>query len=343
MDEPNEKYEIYEDEPFLKRLTGFLSKNICDIAIVLLCVIRIVFGLADIERTGKSIIEIFGDGFVTLVFSLALSRLMDGKGLLVGTSTTEYNLALEEYRTIAKESTQYITKLGAWCKTYSEEKYKETVSLRLLPLGLTFEQFVENKYDETKFTNAQKLQLLHVRKLRVERLTVSNLLSGDCAPRGDIDYTNVSKEAYMKSSTKQDLLLKTIVSFVFGYFTVSPILSWNWSGLIWALLQTIFVLGLSVIKYYTAYTYATERLKGKLVYNKNVLTLFIQEQKEKEGEKEDEQNKEDEHGESDAIGCDVERRRNADEQEILRHSADDSYPSIVNTENTAKNGIGRSD
>jgi hypothetical protein len=276
-----------EEESTLKRLTSFLSKNICDIAIVLLCVIRIVFGLADIERTGKTIVEVLGDGFVTLIFSLTLSRLMDSKGLLAGVETSDYQQALKEYREVAKKSTKYITNLGAWCNKYSEEKYKETVSLRLLPLGLTFEQFVKNEYDVTKLSKEQKFELLKVSKLKVVRLTVSNLLSGDCAPRGDIDYTSVSKSEYMKSSTKQDVFMKTIVSFIFGYFTVSPILTWNWSGLIWALLQTIFVLGLSVIKYYSAHTYATERLKGKLVYNTNVLTLFIQEQEEQEGRKED--------------------------------------------------------
>ena len=54
--------EVYECQSsdgvkFSDKLTAFLKNNVYDIAIVLICVVRIVFGLAEIEKNIRRLVK----------------------------------------------------------------------------------------------------------------------------------------------------------------------------------------------------------------------------------------------------------------------------------------------
>lgn len=260
------------------KLTRFIQKNIFDIAIVVICLARIVFGLAEIQKTGKTVAGIIADGAITLVFSVILSRLLEGKGLIAGEKATAYQDALERYRVKRDEAGQWIGKLDDWCHAYTEEHYAAKIRTLLLPLGLTYEQYVNNEYDESQFTDEQKKHYAKLKKAKVQRITTATLMSGELESDVEIDYEKATKKEYVKRSTKSDLLSKIILSVVFGYFTLPPITQWNWAGAVWALLHTSLILGLSIVKYFNAYNFVNEDLRAKLIDKTHKLNLFIKEQ-----------------------------------------------------------------
>lgn len=260
------------------KLTQFIRKNIFDIAIVIICLARVVFGLAEIQKTGKTVAGIIADGAITLVFSVTLSRLLEGKGLIAGERGKEYQEALERYKAKRDEAGKWIGKLDDWCSNYTEEHYQAKIRTLLLPLGLTYEQYVKKEYDETLFTDDQKKHYAKLKKAKVQRITTANLMSGELESDVEIDYDKATKKEYIKRSTKGDLLSKIILSVVFGYFTLPPITQWNWAGAVWALLHTSLILGLSIVKYFNAYNFVNEDLRAKLVDKTHKLNLFIKEQ-----------------------------------------------------------------
>ena len=261
-----------------ERLMRFIRKNIYDFAIVLICLTRIVVSLADIQKTGKTIAGIIADGAITFVFSMVMSLLIEGKGLLAGEQAKEYQEALAIYKKTRDSASRWISKLDGWCKAYSKAHYKAKMTTMLLPLGLTYEQYVTHDYNEENFSDEQKKQYAKIKKVKVQRITTESLMSGEIESGREIDYENTTKKAYMKRSTSSDLLSKIILSIVFGYFTLPPIAQWDWSGAVWALLHTSLILGMSIVKYISAFNFVNDELRAKLVDKTNKLNLFMKEQ-----------------------------------------------------------------
>lgn len=259
------------------KATAFVKKNIYDIIIVLVCLVYIVKGLADIQKSGKTVIEILGGGFISLLFAFTISRLLEGKGLLRGGQTNEYLSALEEYREQVKKTQPYITELEKWCAEHNDRAYREQVSIMILPAGLSYEKFIARDYDTDKFSKEQLACVKKAQKLEIHKLTTEELMSGDLECDKNKDYSKISKRKYVKRSTRKDLVSKLIISLIFGYYTLPPLTAWNWSGVLWSLLQTIAFVALGVMKYLDAYNFVNEDIREKVIDKTNKLKQFVKE------------------------------------------------------------------
>ena len=270
-----------EELSFQQRINNFVRKNISDIAIALVCLVRIVYGLTEIEKTGNTIAEIIADSAITFIFSIILCRLIEGKGLIAGENSKAYQDALKKYKGAKESAGAYISKLDGWCKQYTKKRYVEKMSSKLLPLGLSYEQYLNHDFDETKFTDTQKKRFDKLKDVKVQPVTTEALMSGESeSEQDDIDYKKATKKAYIKRSTRSGAATKIALAFLFGYFTLPPLVQWNWAGAIWALLHTALTLGLSIIGYSNAYNFMNEVVRTKLVDKTTKLNLFIKEQKE---------------------------------------------------------------
>lgn len=157
------------------------------------------------------------------------------------------------------------------------------MSSKLLPLGITYEQYLKHDYDESKFTDTQKKRYAKLKNVKVQLITTEILMSGENeSDQEDIDYKKATKKAYIKRSTRSGAATKIALAFLFGYFTLPPIVQWDWAGAIWALLHTALTLGLSIIAYSNAYSFMTEVVRPKLIDKTIKLNLFVKEQNENE-------------------------------------------------------------
>lgn len=285
MDERENKAEYDDYIPLQTRINNFVRKNLFDIAIALVCLIRIVYGLAEVEKTGNTFAEIIADSAITFVFSVILCRLLEGKGLVAGENSKAYQECLEKYYAAKNEASNWIGKLDVWCKQYTKKRYIEKMSAKLLPLGLSYDQYVKHDFDETKFTDTQKKRFEKLKNVKVQAVTTEILMSGESeADQEEINYKKATKKAFVKRSTSSGASTKIILSLLFGFFTLPPIVQWNWAGAVWALLHTALMLGLSVIGYFNAYNFMNEVVRAKLIDKTNKLNLFIKEQKESDCE-----------------------------------------------------------
>ena len=257
-----------------QRFFGFIRKNVYDIVIVFVCLAFMLKGVADIEKTGAGVLEILGDGFVTLIFSMSLCRLLEGKGFLSGEQSKEYKEALAEYKEEQKQAAAHIREMDVWCAKWTKQNHKDVVSVKLYPFGLSYEDFVSNDYDQDRFTQAQLEQLKELKKLKTMELTTEQLMSGDFDSDKQIDYTETTKAKYAKKSTRNDLIIKTVVSVVLGYYMLSPFEQWDWSGFAWVFLQTALILGLSILKYFDAYSFVNGDIRAKVIDKTNKLRQF---------------------------------------------------------------------
>lgn len=248
-----------------KKFFGFIRRNVYEIVILFLCLAFMLKGVADIEKTGAGVIEILGNGFVTLLFSISLCRLLEGKGFLAGEQSDEYKEALAEYNDERKKAGNYIKEMDDWCAKWTKKNHKDVIAVKLYPFGLSYEDFIANNYDQAKYTDAQVTQLNALKKLKTMELTTEQLMSGDFDSEKQIDYKKTTKNNYAKKSLRNDLLSKTIISVTLGYYVLSPFQEWNWSGFAWVFLQTMLILGVSIFKYFDAYAYVNGDIRAKVV------------------------------------------------------------------------------
>lgn len=261
------------------RLNNFVRKNVFDIAIAVICLMRIVYGLTEIEKTGNTIAEIVADSAIAFLFSTILCRLFEGKGLSAGENSKIYQASLEKYETAKEGAGKWISNLEGWCRKYTKKRYIEKMTAKLLPLGLTYEQYVKQEYDETKFTDTQKKRFDKLKNVKVQNITTEILMSGESeSDQEDINYKKATKRAFVKRSTKNGTSTKIVLSILFGYFTLPPIVQWDWAGAIWALFHTALTIGVSVIGYLNAYNFMVETVRAKLEDKTHKLNLFMKEQ-----------------------------------------------------------------
>lgn len=289
----DEKENMVDGEEYVSlqtRINNFVKKNMTDIAIALVCIVRIVYGLTEIEKTGKSVAEIIADSAITFIFSMILCRLFEGKGLTEGENSKAYQDALKDYNTAKDSAKTHISKLDEWSKKYTKKRYIEKMSSKLLPLGITYEQYLKHDFDESKFTDSQKKRYAKLKNVKVQPITTEILMSGESeSDQDEINYKKATKKAYLKRSTRSGASSKMVLSIIFGYFTLPPLVQWDWSGAIWALLHTAITLGLSIVAYSNAYGFMTEVVRPKLIDKTTKLNLFVKEQNENGTEKESKQ------------------------------------------------------
>ena len=265
-----------------KRVATFIRGNVYEIVIILVCLAFMLKGVADIERTGDSIVEILGNGFVTLLFSMSLCRLLESKGYMSGEQAKSYKDALAEYAEERKKAGANIKEMDAWCASWTKQNRKEILSVKLYPYGLDYEDFIHHNYSEDKFTQEQVKQLNALRKLKTMELSTDALMSGEFDSDKLIDYKKITKRNHSKKSTRNDAVSKVVLSVTLGYYTLSPFQDWNWSGFAWVFLQTVLILGLSISKYFNAYEFITGDICAKVIDKTNKLRQFNKDQGDKD-------------------------------------------------------------
>ena len=101
------------------KIGEFIKKNLYEIAVVLVCVVRVVIGIAPIGLSGKSVVEIVGDSLLTIVFAILMARLMEEKGLVVGEQSDNYTRAIKAYRVIESRAGKHIKKMETLLRSQS--------------------------------------------------------------------------------------------------------------------------------------------------------------------------------------------------------------------------------
>ena len=275
-----ESNEYAREESFVdvkQRLSKFVRGNVYEIVIVLVCLAFMLKGVADIERTGATIVEILGNGFITLLFSMSLCRLLESKGYMSGEQAKTYKDALADYAEERKKAGESIKEMDSWCANWTKQNRKDVISVKLYPYGIEYDDFVNHNYDQAKFTAEQVRQLDGLRKLKTMELTTEQLMSGEFDSDKPIDYKKVTKRNHSKKSTRNDAVSKVLLSITLGYYTLSPFQQWNWSGFAWVFLQTVLILGLSISKYFNAYEFITGDMCAKIIDKTNKLRQFNKE------------------------------------------------------------------
>lgn len=263
----NDLESVYEK----KNVAGeWLKNHILDLAYIAVLIVYIARTIATIGVADKTVLEIIADGALAFVFAVSTAEMMKRKGILNGEQQVNYISTLLEYGNVIKQITPFVDGLDEFCRKKNEKHLKEAVTAILREGGLTYEQF-ENGLDNP--TDEQKNTLKKAAAVKIHAWTTRELVSELRNKRDDYDF-GLTDSDYLKKIGVTNTITTVLTAFIFGYFTLKIVDSFNWATLVWACVQVVFFIVKGALSYANAFMFKTHDARNRIIYKTNVLYEF---------------------------------------------------------------------
>lgn len=256
------------------KVQQWLKENISIIAIVVISLVYVLYGLITIEESGKSIGQIIADGAISFMMGFLIKSLLNSQGLTNGEKSEIFIETRKQYTTLIDDISDIQHYLGNFCDYQNEETLRKAQTSILRSELLKYDDFINNKIEYEKLNKHQKKAFDKARKIKINNISESILLS-DC--RNFIETgkdININKQSYLKKSNSATLIVMLATAVIFGYFSVDRNEGFNVAGAIWSLIQVAYYLGIGAFQYFQGYTFMTDTYKTALLRKKSYIEKF---------------------------------------------------------------------
>ena len=246
-----------------------LYKNAGYYCVALISFIYIASSLILISKTGKSVYEIIGTGFLSLVVGSLINGSLRSVGLRRGENDDRLAEALSKHALAVEKIAPKIDLLDTFCEKENKAAIKRIRMKLLASAGLKYDDcFDENgvckeldfslmgsasrKMEQKRKINRMKKSYSKAVKLKIKELTPSALLSDGGGNASPFDFGK-SKSGYNKSRGVSDIAARIVMALIFGYFGVSLVSEINFAAIIWNSLQIVMYIASGAIGMYSTY------------------------------------------------------------------------------------------
>jgi len=246
----------------------FLQKNIENFILIILCTVYVLRGLASIEESGKTALEIFADGALAFIVGYIIKRVLDRKGILRGLSSDKFIATCNEYGNKKMEIAPIIEELAPFCDERNANELKQRQIEYLTKEALSYNKFIANEYD------AKDKRIKKARRLKSTRITPTMLTNAYDNTSNEQELLSASIKKYERSQAGGDLTIGLLTAFLFGYYALKPN-GLDTATVIWCALQVAIFLTNGMFKYMSSYFFITETLRGKIKRVMDIIDEFI--------------------------------------------------------------------
>lgn len=268
----------------------YIKQYIGYIVIILACLIYIARGIITVEETGKTVMQILGDGFLALFFGVFINYVFELQGMMDGERNDKVIATNKRHADIVDDISSNIDKLDDWCNTKNKEALKlarvrilsvhglkyddcfdeEGVAKPLSSLNLNFNFTTKEEKKQVKekvkcYRKACKVKLT---------LLTTNSLTSEGGRDYDPYYLGQTKRQYKRKTTTMDLISKLGIACIFGYYGARFVTSFSWAFLIWTGIQVVLFLIMGVVKLYTSYMFVIDDYRSRVIKKIDNLTKF---------------------------------------------------------------------
>lgn len=263
---------------FFKNSVGYIMSTLFTAAYIGLSILTI-------DRTGRSIGEIIGMGFVYYIYQIVLTSILRPQGLTNGKNDATYKdtAALHGEKVEAISDDMHL--LPVWCEKKNQENYREQRRKILASEALKYSDYfeddgtVKNPYvlDSSKMSlrwanrfnrREEKRRYRAYRravKLKLTELDATSLTSGDKSKLDKYALPEGEKE-FLGRKFLKDIIVKALPAILFGLYGVKEVADLNWAAFAWTVFQAItgFVSALAEMissKHYIVYDVRTGMVK----------------------------------------------------------------------------------
>ena len=266
--ETREERVSYVMEEESSKFIEFLKRNVLNFLITGVVAIFLTKDLVEIERSGKTIVEIIANSVVNLVVGQLIKNLFLQKGSNAGFSSRRYVNMMNTYSKEIEKTDVRINKLDDFCDYKNEQRIVKAQKQILRIARIKYDDFLTKEKKEMCKTKQQEQAWEKAESVKIQLITPENLLS-ETDTRYDGGKKDESLKAHRAKVASKSFVIATGISVIFGYFV--PRLNNNMlAGLIWNLVQVAIWLAFGIIAYYQEYTFITndysQRTLRKIAY-----------------------------------------------------------------------------
>lgn len=330
---------------FIFNMIGFLGA-------LLVAVAYILWGLIDLKETGKTIIEIIGEGIFVFILTFSITTLLRVQGMLLGKSNqkfinteTLFGDTVEKTAPLAPFSEEFIDKENDWALKKVRTRILSRVGLVYMDHFDEQGRYLENFYIENVDMSKNEVKRIRKKNSALEKAIYAKIttlqfddLTSDETVEDDPNYLGPTEREYMFSKSIISVVTSMAIAVVLGYYTYELIEDFQKADLIYRGIQLAISLGVGLINMLFAYLFIVNRLRGRMINKINRLEKFYNNYKDKsiEERKNIGFNKPQEGDESDGQSdnsrlSEASGRVSKEGTEIETRDADNSEPTISST------------
>ena len=264
----------------LTKTREYIRDNLVSIALVLLCIVWMVMGFVTLKLTGKTAEEVVADSLMLMLFGLTINRMCTIMGIKKGKQTKKYIDTNDLHGMKVTEASKDINRLVRWCDKENYLNKKEAQTKRLAPLGISYDDFIKNNIDYSRWEKPKKIKkkVLKIKNIKLHQISV-DALTTIIDDRTDKFYYGRSEKKYMKSESILDFISKPVIYVVLGLMAVDLITDFTYGNLILKLIQLVILLSSGAMKYANSYTFIVDEFRAGTIKKINDLDRFLDEQK----------------------------------------------------------------
>lgn len=270
-----------------EKVREFIKNNAGYFIVAFVCIIYVLTSYLTIDRSGKSVARIIGDGAVALFLGLFINTMLGLQGMMLGDRDERVRATAEEHEKIVLRISPYIDKLDEWCDEENAKNYKTQRTKILARAGLKYSDCFDSDGVAKDWTpNGENLngplKRIELKKIKAYKaavnLKLTALSAGDLTSEGGRDsdpyYFGRTKAQYETQSGIKELVSKIGTALIFGYYGVRLVDEFSFANLIWTGLQVATFLITGMIKLYKDYNYVIGEFRGRIVKKTDNLQKF---------------------------------------------------------------------
>lgn len=272
-----------------------LYKNAGYYSVALISLVYIASSLVLISKTGRSVYEIIGTGFLSLVVGSLINGSLRNVGIRRGEEDERTVATVMLHSEAVEEIAPYIDRLDEYCESENKRTIKIIRAKILAEAGLKYDDcFDENgvakeiaidykscrggacssrQREAKKKIRQRKRAYKKAVNLKFKSLVASNLTSDGGDFNNPFDFGK-SKREYTKSRSASDMLVRAVMAIIFGYFGVTLVSEVNFATIIWNSLQIVMYIASGIIGMYSTYMWIVDDYRQGVIKKIDHLQKF---------------------------------------------------------------------
>ncbi len=269
----------------------FIFKNIGFFLVLVVSALYIVKGLYTLGESGKTVMQILGDGALSASVGFIIGHLMRQTGISYGSDDIEV-IKIKSYHTrLMDRCAPYVNSLDGFCDKENKKSY-ELVRKRILSrAGVSYEScFTPDggailpvieisrhmTRGERKRLRAKRRAIKKATEIRLTPLTPESL-SVDGAKYSDPYDFGKTESQFLRGRGGRDIICKILFGFLFGYYAIYLTGNASAESIVWASLQIGIYLIFGATQMMQAYMFVKTECAQRITRKIDELQRFLNE------------------------------------------------------------------
>lgn len=261
-------------EEKVSKVQQWFKDNISTMAIAVICLVYIFYGIVTITESGKTIIQIVADGVVSFIMGFLIKSLFNAQGISNGEKSMKFIKTKELYVDVLEKISPFQQYLNSYCDLINEEMIKKNQVAILRMVGIEYDDFKNKRYNLKALSKKERRAIKKAMNIKVHYINDAILLS-DYQLSLDVGKDlAVNKNKYLRESNSKTFIIMIASALLFGYFSIDPNKGFDYRGMIWSLIQVATYLGIGSMQFFNGYNFIVDTYRTAVIRKTNYLENF---------------------------------------------------------------------